>query len=63
MENYHIITFPGLSAKNRDKHEMPPLETKQYRGKLLSILDLQKVGEMGCFYRKYHTEQFTDTVK
>jgi hypothetical protein len=26
-------------------------------------LDLQKVGEMGCFYRKYHTEQFTDTVK
>jgi hypothetical protein len=49
MENYHIITFPGLSlSKNRDK--------------LLPPAGLQKVGERGCFYGKYHTEQFTDTV-
>ena len=42
---------------------MPPLETKQSRGKLLPLLDLQKVWERGCFYRKYQTEQFADTVK
>jgi hypothetical protein len=53
----------AVSSKNRDKYEMPPLETKQSRGKLLPLLDLQKLGERGCFYRKYHTQQLADTVK
>jgi hypothetical protein len=48
----HYYFSWAVSAKNRDKCKMPPLETKQYRGKLLPPLDLQKVGEMGCFYRK-----------
>jgi hypothetical protein len=64
MEKLPHYYFSWLvSSKNRDKCEIPPLETKQSRGKVLPLLDLQKVGERGCFYRKYHTEQFTDNVK
>jgi hypothetical protein len=63
LKNYYTITFPGLSlSKNREKFEMHSLETKQSTGKLLPPSDLQKVGEKGGFYRKYHTAQFTDTV-